>query len=76
MMLSGKWMPTPVRIFFDISMSDQINILTLRINVLLDCVHRLRFHKTWISLRFGDWLCPLPQVYKIREGGRLKGKKG
>jgi hypothetical protein len=36
----------------------------IRINVLLDCVHRRRFHKTWISLRFGDWLCPRPQVKK------------
>jgi hypothetical protein len=24
------------------------------INVVLDCVHRPRIHKTWISLRFGD----------------------
>jgi hypothetical protein len=28
--------------------------MALRINVLLDCVHRSRFHKTWISLRFGE----------------------
>jgi hypothetical protein len=41
----------------------------IKINVLLDCAH-----KTWISLRFGDWLCSRPQVYKIR-GGRLKDKK-
>jgi hypothetical protein len=47
----------------------------IRINVLLDCVHHPRFHKTSISLRFGDWLCPHPQVYKIRVGGRLKDKK-
>jgi hypothetical protein len=44
----------------------------IRINVLLDCVYRPRFHKTWISQRFGDWLCPRPQVYEIRGGGRLK----
>jgi hypothetical protein len=30
--------------------------MIIRINVLLDCVHRPRFHKTWISLCFGDWL--------------------
>jgi hypothetical protein len=47
----------------------------IRINVFLDCVHRPRLHKTWISLRFGDWLCPRPQVYKIRWGERLKDNK-
>jgi hypothetical protein len=46
--------------------------MIIRINVLLDCVHRPRFHKTWISLRFVDWLCPPTQVYKISGGGRLK----
>jgi hypothetical protein len=46
----------------------------IRINVLLDCVHRPKFHKTWISLHFVDWLCLRPQVYKIRGGGRLKDK--
>jgi hypothetical protein len=40
----------------------------IRINVLLDCVHRPRFQKTKKSQRFGDWLCPRPQVYKIRRG--------
>jgi hypothetical protein len=43
-------------------------IPNVRINVLLDCVHRPRFQKTWISLRFGDWLCLRPQEYKIRGG--------
>jgi hypothetical protein len=50
------------------------NWVKVRINVLLDCVHRPRFHKTWISLRFGNWLYPCPQVYKIR-GERLKDIK-
>jgi hypothetical protein len=48
--------------------------MIIRINVLLDCVHRPRFHKTSISLRFGDWLCPRLQVYKSRGGG-LNGIK-
>jgi hypothetical protein len=42
--------------------------IMIRINVLLDHVHRPRFHKTLISLRFGDCLCPRPQVYKIKGG--------
>jgi hypothetical protein len=46
--------------------------MIIRINVLLHCVHRPRIHKTWISLRFGDCLCPRPQVYKIRGGERLQ----
>jgi hypothetical protein len=43
--------------------------------VFLDCVHRPRFHKTWISLRFGDWLCLRLQVYKIRGGEGYNGIK-
>jgi hypothetical protein len=43
----------------------------ITIKVRLDCVHRPRFHKTWISLRFGDWLCPRLQVYKIGGGGKV-----
>jgi hypothetical protein len=39
--------------------------MIIGINVLLACVHRPRIHKTWISLRFGDCLCPRPGTIQV-----------